>query len=93
MDLKDWWICLHLLIDMLLVLLSCHKIENAYDKTLMTAAVGGVHQIFYLCSQGFLFLHWIGLDWNALFRVNKIIEKNQINKCIIQVLSHINRYV
>ena len=20
-------------------------------------------------------LHWIGLDWNALFRVDKIIEK------------------
>ena len=33
----------------------------------------------------------IGLDWNALFRVDKIVEKkNQINKCIIQVLAHIN---
>ena len=39
-------------------------------------------------------LNWIGLDWNALFHVDKIIEKkNQINECIIQVLAHINRYV
>ena len=36
---------------------------------------------------------WIGLDWNALFHVDKIVEKNQINECIIQVLAHINRYV
>ena len=36
----------------------------------------------------------IGLDWNALFDVDKIVEKkNQINECIIQVLAHINRYV
>ena len=33
-------------------------------------------------------------DWNTLFRVDKIVEKkNQINKCIIQVLAHNNRYV
>ena len=36
---------------------------------------------------------WTGLDWNALFRVDKIVEKNQINECIIQVLAHINRYI
>ena len=24
-------------------------------------------------------LDWIGLDWNALFHVDKIVEKNQIN--------------
>ena len=30
-------------------------------------------------------LYWIGLDWNALFLVDKIVEKNQINECIIQV--------
>ena len=35
------------------------------------------------------FTAWIGLDWNALFRVNKIVEK----KYIIQVLAHVNRYV
>ena len=35
----------------------------------------------------------IGLDWNALFRVDKIVEKNQINKCVIQVVAHINRYI
>ena len=23
---------------------------------------------------------WTGLDWNALFRVDKIVEKNQISK-------------
>ena len=40
-----------------------------------------------------IFSSWIGLDWNALFRVDKIVEKNQINECIIQVLAHINRYV
>ena len=40
------------------------------------------------------FLYWIGLDSNALFRVDKIVEKkNQINECIIQVRAHINRYV
>ena len=38
-------------------------------------------------------LDWIELDWNALFHVDKIVEKNQINECIIQVLAHINRYV
>ena len=32
-------------------------------------------------------LDWIGLDWNALFHVDKIVEKkHQINECIIQVL-------
>ena len=38
-------------------------------------------------------LDWIGLDWNALFRVDKIVEKKNNNKCIIQVLARINRYV
>ena len=39
-------------------------------------------------------LAWIGLDWIALFHVDKIVEKkNQINECIMQVLAHINRYV
>ena len=27
-------------------------------------------------------LDWIGLDWNTLFRVDKSVENNQINKCI-----------
>ena len=40
-----------------------------------------------------VFMNWIGLDWNALFRVDKIVKKYQINECIIQVLAHINRYV
>ena len=36
----------------------------------------------------------VGLDWNALFRVDKIVEKKiNNNKCIIQVLAHISRYV
>ena len=39
-------------------------------------------------------LDWIGLDWNAVFHVDKIVEKqNQINEYMIQVLAHINRYV
>ena len=38
-------------------------------------------------------MDWIELDWNTLFRVDKIVEKIQINKCIIQVLAHVNRYV
>ena len=41
-----------------------------------------------------IFPKYIGLDWNALFRVDKMVEKsNQINEWIIQVLAHINRYV
>ena len=32
------------------------------------------------------------MDWNALFNVDRITEKNQINECIIQVLAHINGY-
>ena len=36
----------------------------------------------------------VGLDWNALFRVDKIVGKKiNNNKCIIQVLAHISRYV
>ena len=34
----------------------------------------------------------VGLDWNALFRVDKIVGKKiNNNKCIIQVLAHISR--
>ena len=39
-------------------------------------------------------LDWIELDWNALFRVDKIVEKKiKLIKCIIQVLAYISRYV
>ena len=38
-------------------------------------------------------INWIGLDWSTLFRVDKTVEKNQINECIIQVLVYISRYV
>ena len=38
-----------------------------------------------------------GLDWNWIgmlyFVLTKSYKKNQINKCIMQVLAHINRYV
>ena len=36
-------------------------------------------------------LDWIRLDWNALFRVDKIVEKKNNNECLIQVLAYINR--
>ena len=34
-------------------------------------------------------LDWIELDWNALFPVDKIVEKIKLTKCVIQVLAHI----
>ena len=45
------------------------------------------------CSNQIRFVGVYGLDWNALFRVDKIVEKNQINECIMQVPGHTNRYV
>ena len=55
-------------------------------------STGKLKQLYYLCEQ--LGLNWIGLDWNASFHVDKIVEKkNQINEGIIQVLAHINQYV
>ena len=53
----------------------------------------------FACSLVFLsyfvwiWLDWLGLEWSALFCVDKIVEKNNNNKCIIQVLAYINRYV
>ena len=35
-------------------------------------------------------MDWIELESNALFRVDKIVEKNQMNECIMQVLALIN---
>ena len=64
--------------------------QNAYDSCCWWSTP---NLLFMFSGFSLSTLDWIGLDWNALFRVNKIIEKNQINKCIIQVLSHINRYV
>ena len=44
------------------------------------------------CSNQIRFVGVYGLDWNALFRVDKIVEKNQTNECIMQVPGHTNRY-
>ena len=35
-------------------------------------------------------MDWIELESNALLRVDKIVEKNQMNECIMQVLALIN---